>query len=654
VVDLGSYEGYTAYIELVAATAGLRAELAKARAVIVDLRRERDPAGYPEDYSFALDLLAPLLVGKVVRAPAERFIVHAGYATQHDISSGYASYFATPFAATYAPDSVEAGRAATPRRVVFLLNGDAALPLLALALQADGAGAIVSEGDLDLEAVVRQTRVDLGEGLTARVRASELMPTAGWAEPHADAALPARARGAGAGDDPGLAAAMALAGSRPPAERPALPAPPLPDAVFRRDRTYPEMRAPDLPHRLLAVARLWNVIDLFYPYKALIGDWDAALPAMIEAMERADGAHGYALAVAEMSTRVADNHMAVTGPELDELFGTAGPAVSVRRVEGVPVVIAAGDEAVRAGVAVGDVVEAVDGETAAARFARLARYLAASTPQGLDEKIFVSFFLAGAEGSTARLRLAGADGRPREVTLRREARWRLFVPSPSHDTVRILPGADGGIGYVDLTRLTEAEVDGMFERLAKTRAIVLDMRGYPKGTAWSIAPRINTRKAHCVSRFSHPEVSARPVYEDAGVFSSCETIGTTDRPLYAGRTVMLIDERAISQSEHSGLLFEATGGTTFVGGPTSGANGDVTSLSLPGGIFVRFSGTDIRHADGRQLQRVGLVPDVPAAPTIAGLRAGRDEVLERALRYLDSDAAPAALTNPAKSAPPRH
>jgi hypothetical protein len=666
VIDLGSYQGYSAYTELPAAASGLRPELAKARAVIFDLRTERDADGDPVDYSLALDPLAPFLVGEVVRAPPERFVVHSGYVTQRGVSSGgYSSYFATPFAATYAPDAAKPGGSSAPRRVVFLLNGAAAVPPLALALQAAGEGAIVSEGELDLEAVVRQTRIDLGEGLTARVRTGELVPIARWPGPHADAALPARAegaRGARAGDDPGIAAAMALAESQPPAERPAAPAPPLPDAVFRPDRTYAEMRAPGLPHRLLAVARLWNVIDLFYPYKPLIDDWDAALPAMIAVMERADGAREYALAVAEMSTRVADNHVYVYGhPELDRLFGTAGPPITVRRIEGVPVVIAAGDEAKKAGVEVGDVVQAVDGEPAAARFTRLAHYVAASTPQGLDEKVFLAFFLAGADGSTARLLLAGRDGRPREARVRREAAWRRFItPATSGEVVRILPRADGepggvgDVGYVDLTRLTELEVDGMFERLAKTRAIVLDMRGYPKGTSWSIAPRINIRKARCGALFRRPEVSALvPVAADVAL-SFCQTIDTTDRPLYRGKTVMLIDERAISQSEHSGLLFEAASATTFVGTPTAGANGDVATLSLPGGIFMSFSGHEVRHADGRQLQRVGLVPDVAAAPTIAGLRAGRDEVLERALRYLDSDAAPAAPTNPAKSAPPRH
>jgi C-terminal processing protease CtpA/Prc len=97
---------------------------------------------------------------------------------------------------------------------------------------------------------------------------------------------------------------------------------------------------------------------------------------------------------------------------------------------------------------------------------------------------------------------------------------------------------------------------------------------------------------------------------------------------------MLVDERTVSQAEHTGLFLEAANGTTFIGSPTMGANGDVTVFALPGGLTMSFSGHDVRHADGRQLQRVGLEPQVVVTPTIAGIRAGRDEVLEAGARYV--------------------
>ena len=72
----------------------------------------------------------------------------------------------------------------------------------------------------------------------------------------------------------------------------------------------------------------------------------------------------------------------------------------------------------------------------------------------------------------------------------------------------------------------------------------------------------------------------------------------------------------------------------FVGGPTAGCNGNRTWLSLPGGGRVWFTGMRVKFGDGSRFQNVGIVPDVPAAPTVEGIRAGRDEVLEKGLEVL--------------------
>ena len=67
---------------------------------------------------------------------------------------------------------------------------------------------------------------------------------------------------------------------------------------------------------------------------------------------------------------------------------------------------------------------------------------------------------------------------------------------------------------------------------------------------------------------------------------------------------------------------------------TAGTNGDVTNTVLPGEVLFAFTGLSVRHADGRQLQRIGIQPHVLAEPTLAGIRAGRDEILERAVAWL--------------------
>jgi C-terminal processing protease CtpA/Prc len=100
--------------------------------------------------------------------------------------------------------------------------------------------------------------------------------------------------------------------------------------------------------------------------------------------------------------------------------------------------------------------------------------------------------------------------------------------------------------------------------------------------------------------------------------------------------VTLIDERAQSQSEFLAQMLREAHETVFIGSATAGANGNASNLFVPGGIWVVMSGDGIGNRDGTPLQRVGLKPDITVLPTIAGVRAGRDEVLERALAHLAS------------------
>jgi C-terminal processing protease CtpA/Prc len=162
--------------------------------------------------------------------------------------------------------------------------------------------------------------------------------------------------------------------------------------------------------------------------------------------------------------------------------------------------------------------------------------------------------------------------------------------------------------------------------------LILDMRGYPNGTAWSLAPRFASKKA-ITARFRRPELHG-PDSAEVSILQFHQTVEPSEKWRYNGKVVVLINEEAISQAEHTCLYLEAATNVTFIGTPTNGANGDVTTTILPGGITVNFTGHDVRHGDGRQLQRVGIQPDIRVEPTIAGIRSGRDEVLESAIAFL--------------------
>ena len=65
-------------------------------------------------------------------------------------------------------------------------------------------------------------------------------------------------------------------------------------------------------------------------------------------------------------------------------------------------------------------------------------------------------------------------------------------------------------------------------------------------------------------------------------------------------------------------------------------------IPLPGGLRTMISGIGVFYPDRRPTQRVGILPAREVRPTIAGIRDGRDEVLEAALREILGDSVPEA------------
>ncbi len=102
-------------------------------------------------------------------------------------------------------------------------------------------------------------------------------------------------------------------------------------------------------------------------------------------------------------------------------------------------------------------------------------------------------------------------------------------------------------------------------------------------------------------------------------------------PGFDGKVVILVDETSQSQAEYTAMALRAAPNAIVVGSTTAGADGNVSEIPLPGGVTSMISGIGVFYPDNRPTQRIGIVPDFVVIPTIPGIRAGRDEVLEAAV-----------------------
>jgi C-terminal processing protease CtpA/Prc len=611
-------------------------EIGKAKGIVLDCRYggvspTELPSFHMQRY---LNFAFPLLVQGLVPLGTQRYRVHNGYPPQQGSSSGgYSSALVTE-----APGAID-GRAPAKKTISVIIDrrADDLIPVLA-GLQAYGAK-IVQAGKPSGGDGASYHPMQLPDGLRIKVRTTEFVHPDGGSEFTADAQLPD-----GTSDEKVISAAIAALNSTtgekksgPPAARQALVAQSL------TDDPHPRMSFPTEEYRLLGLFRFWNVISYFFPYKHLIDrPWETVLTDFIPRFLENKTPLDYEMTVAEMVARIQDSHGFVRGfKSLAQHLGTHAPPIQLGAVGGKLVVVGIPDQAAAPGVKVGDVIVAIDGQSTGERIAYLSRFTALSTVQSGYSNIY-PLALRGAPNSKARVKVESADGKVQELELARSVAWASALAPIQRTTPKVYEVLPSGYGYIDLERLQLADAQKALDAMMNTPAIIFDMRGYPNGTAWALAPRLTERKNVTAALFRRPFQSAANFVEEdfAGGavpdFSFGQKLPPAAGAIYKGRVVMLINHEAISQAEHTCMFFEAATDVTFIGTPTNGANGDVTNLSLPGGIYVSFSGHDVRHADGRQLQRLGIQPTVRIEPTVAGVREGRDEVLEAAIKFLKS------------------
>jgi len=607
--------------------------LPKATAIVIDARGSSES----EIYSFYFDLFMrqalPAMLDSNLVLGSSRYRMHNGYATQ--TGSG-ASFYSSSFI-TSAPNVIQGNAKTKTPPIAFIVNENSpAVTEILSGLQSANRAFVIQDGERAPEAGGRSFTLKLPDNVVVRLRTSELINPDGSMELQPDAVVQKSPT-----EDAAMKQALHAIQENKIGPRPNRTVPPFAPQVALKDKPNADMSFPSVEYRLLALFRYWNVINYFFPYKKLIGDsWETVLPRYIPKFEVNKDAVDYQMTVRELVTEMRDSHGGTRNANASmEKMGMFQPAVFVGYVEEKSVVTKILDE--KLPVKLGDVILTVDDEPVEKKREALARYIASSTPQWLERLVHFRLLL-GQKDTVVKLRVRGTDGQVRDVSLPRSQ----SVMDPkladalkrSTPVVEVLPS---GFGYVDLARLQGGEVDKMFETIKNTPAVIFDMRGYPNGTAWSIAPRLTEKKNVVAALFSRPFLEAPSMsdseYAYTPEYSFAQQIPERKGDVYKGKVVMLINEDAISQSEHTCMFFEAATDVTFIGTPTAGANGDVTFMVLPGNLQVSFTGHNVRHADGRQLQRVGIQPTIRVAPTIRGTIEKRDEILERAIKFLQEN-----------------
>lgn len=410
-------------------------------------------------------------------------------------------------------------------------------------------------------------------------------------------------------------------------------APQVNNPVFINEPDYKDAGFPDAGLQLLSLFRLWNIVEYWSPYRDEIGeDWDKVLRESIASVALAKDRSAYELAMIAVVARIHDTHTNLwSSLHVRPPVGMCWLPVVTRFVEARAVVSAYSDEEAGAasGLKRGDIIEAIDGVPVAQLIDSWRPYYAASNePTRLRD---IGEGLGRGACGPARLKIR-QGGQSKEIA----ASWLpRSGPKPPRthdrpgDTFQLL---DNDIAYLKLSSIKRADVPGYMERAAHTKGMIIDIRNYPSEfVVWHLGPYFLDRPTSFV-RFTTGDLG------NPGGFKWTNALDLRPHPQpYAGKLMILVDELSQSQSEYTAMALRAGPRAKVVGSTTAGADGNASWFSLPGGLRSMISGIGVFYPDKRPTQRIGILPDIEVRPTIEGIRAGRDEVLDAAIAEIRKD-----------------
>lgn len=382
---------------------------------------------------------------------------------------------------------------------------------------------------------------------------------------------------------------------------------------------------------LLALFRLWNIVEYYAPNLLKTNrPWDEVLTEYIPRMGVDRGLRTFQQDYMQLICEMTDGHAFFLVS--DYYFGNRSLPTWTQLLDGHLIVTNPGKTL---GLLPGDEILRVDGQPIGERLAQIRRYIPASNEAGHLQAALATALQSKKEHYTLHyLRDQKVDSLQVE-TQSDPFLWHIDSTRAARGSYRLL---NDSVGYIYPGTLSEEQYEDAFQTLRQTKSLIFDLRTYQPETLSFITDYL-LEKPVPFAMWSDPSLALPGVYllqepEVWGCGMTFEDTTSRENPdAYKGKIIVLVDEITQSASETHTMLLQARPGTTVVGSQTAGANGNLVFIPLPGGLVTSYSSVGAFYPDGYDMQCKGVKIDIEVRPTAEGIKAGRDEVLEKALDY---------------------
>lgn len=403
---------------------------------------------------------------------------------------------------------------------------------------------------------------------------------------------------------------------------------------FKNENPYANMPYPDDGFRLLSVYKYWNMINYFFPYKHIMDkDWNESLKENIPPFINAKNELEYELAALKMIADIKDTHANLWGgkDKINEILGDNYPNFHVSFIENKLVIDNFyNEDNAKNGLKIGDIITRINGK----KVEDIVRdnhdfYPASNQPTRLRD---FSFNLLRTTSDSISIEIENNGNKLIKaipVYNKKDIAgfYKWYTKDENISSFKLLKN---NIGYVSLKNIKNKDVDKIKKEFKDTKGIIIDIRNYPSAfTPFTLGSFFTSSKTPFV-KFTTGNI------DYPGEFTFGDNLYIpSKRKTYQGKVIVLVNEISQSAAEYTAMAFRAGDNVSIIGSTTAGADGNVSTIYLPGGLRTMISGIGVYYPDGTPTQRVGIVPDIEVKPTIKGLIEGRDELIEKAIEIID-------------------
>jgi C-terminal processing protease CtpA/Prc len=400
---------------------------------------------------------------------------------------------------------------------------------------------------------------------------------------------------------------------------------------FKNENPYEKMSYPDEGFRLLSLYRYWNMIQYYFPYKNLVEeDWKGVLAEFIPKFINAKNETEYTLTSLEIIGRIHDTHAGIWGSNeaLKKYFGERYAPVQLIFAENKAVVndFYNDDLGQETGLQKGDIITEINGESVDNIIKNMLKYLPASNYPTQLRDLSKKLLRSNAETITIKF---SRNGKIEEKTIKTYTYPDLKMKSEDKEFFK-MNGND--IAYFYMGSVNSDKLSEVFDKIKNTKGIVIDFRSYPSDfVVFKMGELLKPNPTDFV-KFSSTSNNQPGLF----TFTPSLKVPGTGNKAYKGKIAILINETTQSSAEYHTMAFRTAPNAKVFGSTTAGADGNVSKIILPGNISTMISGIGVYYPNGTETQRIGIVPDVEVKPTVDGIKNNKDEVLEKAVKWINN------------------